>query len=392
MKPPIHSPEFKLLLSCCRVRPSSKELESRATAIAQGIDDLIFLQLVKRHMVAPLVFYNLKDETGISKQLIADLKNIAEQNQFKTLITKQMIIRLQKKFIELNIKGLFLKGVPVSELYYGDVGLRDTMDIDVWVEEPGFIKISGYLHSLGYKSNLDLSKLNKSQVAYKYKTDHHLLFSIDHPGYPSIIELHWKIRGRLGIFTFDPKLRYQELTYYKTLNIDIPIFSHVDNFLFLCTHGCDHAWYRLKWLFDFPQILDKVEFDWDEVIKRAKTLHCVEQVKLTFMLLNKLIGESIPVQIEQQIRNTNLSWSLNYIEHIILYNGSFCDTDKEKLLNLRYVLSQNKKGFFNPTLILRHLTSKNDWKLLPLPNYLFFLYFPLRPFLLLWRRFAGNKT
>ena len=386
-----HSPEFTLLLSCCRVNPRQEELDLRANTLASPIDENHFMFLLNRHLVAPLVYFNLKHETEISDNLKSGLKFLAEQNQFKVLVAKQMIIRLQKKFNELNVKGLFLKGVPLSEMYYGDVGLRHTMDIDVWVEESGFIPVSNYLQSLGYSSNLDLSTFNKKQIAYKYKTDHHLLFTIDKPQYPSIIELHWKIRGRLGIFTFNPSERFSELISYNSSNTLIPVFNHVDNLLFLCTHGCDHAWYRLKWFFDLPQLINTVDFNWKEVLNRSEQLNCIDQLLLSFLLLNKLLNEPIPSELQLRLQQHKLSWSLGYVEHCVLYNGFYCDTDKEKLLNLRYVLSQNKKGIFNPTLLYRHLTSENDWKLLPLPSDLFFLYFPLRPFLLLWRRMTKNK-
>ena len=386
MKSISYSPEFKLLLSCCRVKPSQYELEMRANALTSSINSEHFLFLVKRHLVAPLVFFNLKDEALISDELKSTLRLLAEQNQFSVLIAKQMIIRLQKKCDTLNIKCLFLKGIPLAELYYGDIGLRHTMDIDVWVEESGFIQISQYLKSLGYTSNLDLSALNKKQIRYKYKTDHHILFTINNPQYPSVIELHWKMRDRLGLFTFNPVDCYKELNSYLSSNNSVTVFNHVDCFLFLCTHGCDHAWYRLKWFFDLPQLLASVKFDWSVVLKRAEELNCVDQLILGMLLLNKLLGETIPTALQQRIQQRNLSWSLHYIEHCILYEGAFCDTDQEKWLNLRYVLSQNKKGILNPTLLYRHLTSENDWKLLPLPNYLFFLYFPLRPFLMVWRR------
>ena len=128
-----HSPEFTLLLSCCSVNPRKQELDLREKAFASSIDESHFLFLINRHLVAPIVYFNLKNESRISNDLKSDIKLLAEQNQFKVLITKQMIIRLQKKFLELNVKGLFLKGVPLAEMYYGDVGLRHTMDIDVWV-------------------------------------------------------------------------------------------------------------------------------------------------------------------------------------------------------------------------------------------------------------------
>ena len=96
MKSISYSPEFKLLLSCCRVKPSQYELEMRANALKSSINNEHFLFLVKRHLVAPLVFFNLKDEALISDELKSTLRLLAEQNQFSVLIAKQMIIRLQK--------------------------------------------------------------------------------------------------------------------------------------------------------------------------------------------------------------------------------------------------------------------------------------------------------
>jgi hypothetical protein len=179
---------------------------------------------------------------------------------------------------------------------------------------------------------------------------------------------------------------------YNSSNSLIPVFSHVDNLLFLCTHGCDHAWYRLKWFFDLPQLINKIEFNWNEVLTRAEELNCLDQLLLSFLLLNKLLNHPIPAELQLRLQKNKhkLTWSLSYVEHCLLYTGLFCDTDKEKLLNLRYVWSQNKKGILNPTFYYRYLTSENDWKLLPLPTYLFFLYFPLRPFLLLWRRITKH--
>jgi hypothetical protein len=50
------SPEFKLMLSCCRVIPGYKELKQREEAFNHSIDEEVFLSLVIRHRVFPMVF------------------------------------------------------------------------------------------------------------------------------------------------------------------------------------------------------------------------------------------------------------------------------------------------------------------------------------------------
>jgi hypothetical protein len=202
--------------------------------------------------------------------------------------------------------------------------------------------------------------------------------------YPSIVEVHWKLRDRLGNFKFDPIKEYSKTIVVKNSIAALRVFDHYEQFIFLCTHGAEHGWFRLKWLFDLPQVLDKVVFDWNVLIKRAKDLNSLEQVLLAFLVMEELLGTPIPEKVRSEI--SLRKFKLNYIRHLVTYPGSYCDNDLEKVKSFIYILSQNRKGLFNKRLILKYLTSPNDWKLLPLPSSLFFLYFPLRPFLLLWRR------
>lgn len=382
----MQTPEFKLLLSCSKLYVGENDLSSNKVILNDKINDDSFIELVDRHAVAPLVHHSLKSIPGVSDQLIFKINQRVQRNQLMSLSATSMIVRLQKKMDADQIKGIFLKGIPLAAMYYGDIALRESMDIDLWVEKKGFVVISDYLTSLGYRSNLDLKKLNNRQIRYKFKTDHHLLFVSEDPALPPVIELHWKIKDRFGLFTFNPEENVELTATYEIAGVAISVFNHIDNFLYLCTHGCEHAWYRLKWLFDLPQLMSSVNYDWKEVQKRAIELNCEDQLKLTFLLLNKLLGYEIPAPLRSDKINSNMKSQLSYIEHCIYYKGLYCDTDKEKWMNFRYSLSINKKGIFNPSLLLRYLTSENDWKLLPLPEKLFFLYFPLRPFLLISRR------
>lgn len=382
----MQTPEFKLLLSCASLKVGANHLSAEKVILNDKINDDSFIQLVDRHAVAPLVHHTLKSVIGVSDQLISRINQRVKRNQLISLSAMSMIVRLQKKMDADQLKGVFLKGIPLAAMYYGDIALRESMDIDLWVEKKGFGIVSKYLTTLGYRSCLALSKLNKRQIKYKFKTDHHLLFVTDDPALPPIIELHWKINDRFGLFTFNPETDFDLTKKYEVAGVTISTFNHIDNFLYLCTHGCEHAWYRLKWLFDLPQLMSSVNYDWEEVQKRAKELNCEDQIKLAFLLLNKLLGYEIPAPLRTNKINSSLKSQRSYIEHCIYYKGQYCDTNREKWMNFRYSLSRNKKGIFNPSLLLRYLTSENDWKFLKLPEELFFLYFPLRPFLLIFRR------
>jgi hypothetical protein len=369
MSTSIITPEFKLMLSCCRVIPGNKELKQREEAFNNKIDEEVFWALVIRHRVFPIVYYNLRQEAHLSIGLKEKLKQYSENNQQLALQSLLMQHRVQKELDKYKFKGFFLKGVKLSELYYGDPGLRHVMDLDIWVEESAIPNTTEWLYAAGYVSVPDFRQLNRSQLSYIKRTDHDLQFITNKSGMPNVIELHWKLRGPLGGFNLAP---------------DKPM-SEVDNFLYLCAHGTEHGWFRLKWLFDLPQIMDRVNFDWDQVRERAIMLDCLDHLEITMLVLESILNEPIPAAIKDKLNSSTYVSQLGYIKGAIVSSSVFNDNHANRLAYLRYMASLSRKKI-NGVLFLKYLTGPNDWKLLPLPSSLFFLYFPLRPFLILWRR------
>jgi hypothetical protein len=365
----ILSPEFKLMLSCCRVIPRNKELKLREDAFAETIDEETFWALVLRHRVFPIVWFNLQRDARLPIGLNEKLKQYSESNQRLALQSLLMQHRLQKVLDQHEFKGFFLKGVKLSDLYYGDPALRQVMDLDCWVEERAIGHATEWLYDEGYVSIPDIRRLNNLQFAFVKKTDHDLQFLTDKPGLPKVIELHWKLRGSLGGFNLTP---------------DKPM-NEVDHFLYLCTHGTEHGWFRMKWLFDLPQIMDRVMFDWAQVRERAIVLDCLDHLEITMMVLEFYLNEPIPAAIMDHLNPSTYYSQLSYIHGAIASSSVFNDNDTNRLAHLRFMRSFSRKKI-NWALILKYLTSPQDWKLLPLPSSLFFLYFPLRPFLFLWRR------
>ena len=383
----IFSPEQQLLIGCCKVHVGQKKNNFSAPDLLSEINENHFIELVDRHGVAPLIFHHLSGVPELSGDLKTRLKERALQIQIAGIVATSMIIKLQKQLDDNQLKGVFLKGIPLAAMYYGDIGLRHSNDIDLWVEKKGFTLISTFLKALGFHSSFDLAKFNQKQIAYKYITDHHVSFSTDNPEYPPVIELHWRLRGRFGFFTLDPENGHHQTIKHPISGASISVLNHIDHFLFLGSHGCEHAWYQLKWLFDLPQMISRAEFDWDVVYKRAIELNCLEQIQLTFLVLNRVLEQEIPSQFMVSPVKSTMKKQLFYIEHCIKCNEKNADTTYEKIQNLRYFLLLNKKGAFNRGIVLRYLSSESDWQMLPLPEKLFFLYFPLRPFLLALKLF-----
>jgi hypothetical protein len=222
------------------------------------------------------------------------------------------------------------------------------------------------------------------------QTTHDEIFYNESDRSAPVVELHWKLRNALGNFKFDTNADRGLLSRVEENGKSFSVFNHVDQFVFLSVHGAEHAWFKVKWLVDLVHLIKVIEFDWDKVVIRANELNSLREVRLAWELLEQFYGLQKPHPI-RQIRLSLLDqFRMKYFFHQLVYDGHFCDTKKEKILNVLYTVSLNKKSFLSKELIYKNLTNTTDWLTLPLPESLFFVYFPLRPFIWVYRKLKGR--
>jgi hypothetical protein len=337
-----------------------------------------------------LAFQTLKENSLFTNSFYLQLELQAKANQLKAIKSQSIHIKLQEYFDSQHIYAIFLKGILLSRQYYGDIGLRNVVDIDVWVEENNFKKVEDFLRSLGYVGTLDKYDLHSKQLTFLRQTTHDEIFYNESDRSAPVVELHWKLRNALRNFKFDTNADRGLLSSVEENGRSFSVFNHVDQFIFLSVHGAEHAWFKVKWLVDLVHLIKAIELDWEKVVMRAKELNSLKEVRLAWELLDQFYG----LQKPNPIRQIKLSFldrlRLKYILQQLVYNGQFCDTKKEKILNVLYTVSLNKKSLLSKELVYKNLTNTTDWLTLRLPESLFFLYFPLRPFIWVYRKLKGR--
>jgi hypothetical protein len=382
----IHSLEFHLALSCSaldveKVLDLSTQLKNHPEF--SETDFLIFL---KRHHISELAFHTLRENSFFSNSFHLQLELQSKANQLKAIKGQSIQLNLQSYFDEHHIYAIFLKGILLSRQYYGDIGLRNVVDIDVWVHENDFKRVKDFLMSLGYVGVVDKYDFNSKQLNFLRQTTHDEMFFHESDRNAPVVELHWKLRNALGNFKFDTKVDSGLLLRVEENNRIFSVFNHIDQFIFLSVHGAEHGWFKIKWLVDLVHLMKTIELDWNEVVIRAKDLHSLKEVRLAWELLEQLYGLPKPDTISQIKLSFLDRFRLKYILSQLVYGGQFCDTKKEKLLNVFYTISLNKQSLLSKVLIYKNLTNITDWLTLRLPENLFFLYFLLRPFIWVFRK------
>jgi hypothetical protein len=386
----IHSLEFQLALSC-----SALDVEKALDLTTQlknspGFSETDFLIFLRRHHICELAFHSLKENSFFSNSFQLQLELQSKANQLKAIKGQSIQLNLQSYFDEHHIYAIFLKGILLSRQYYGDIGLRNVVDIDVWVDENNFTRVKDFLLSLGYVGVLDKYDFNSKQLNFLRQTTHDEMFFHEFDRNAPVVELHWKLRNALGNFKFDTKVDSGFLLRVEENNRVFSVFSHIDQFIFLSVHGAEHGWFKIKWLVDLVHLMKTIELDWNQVVIRANDLHSLKEVRLAWELLEQLYGLPKPDTICKIKLSFLDRFRLKYNLSQLVYDGQFCDTKKGKLLNILYTISLNKQSLLSKALVYKNLTNITDWLTLPLPESLFFLYFPLRPFIWAYRKFKSK--
>ncbi|GAB3668701.1 hypothetical protein GCM10028791_44000 [Echinicola sediminis] len=377
-------PEFDLLLSCCRITSKKIDRDRREQSFIKGIDEAKFMQLVKRHRIMEFVCLHLSKDSRLSHLLRAQI-NLQEQLNHR--IAKEYIAvihQLQGIFDQENLHACFIKGMPVGmEIYQGEI-FRTGRDIDLWVDPKDFEKLLSMLQKMGFKTLVDFDKLNTKQKSHILSVSRDLnLYKVVQPGISIIVEIHTSIDNKTGRFTLDKSLRdysFKKIDFYGT---PVSVLGFEDHFLFLITHGAEHGWFRLKWLFDIVNGLERFnKEELQSLRQRAKTIGNINHLDQVLDLMDHYgFSNELP---KRRSTKMNLDLLLHFINST---EQEVQSSVRHKFIYLFYQFQQIKSSRLKDRrLYMKFMTSKNDWDLVALPEKLFWLYYPLRPGFVLFRK------
>ncbi len=341
----------------------------------------LFLKLVIHHRVYPVLAPKLKKvaSTFIPERIYQVIDRLYRENTFRMLTLSAEMESLNQQLTEQQVRLLFLKGPFLGTELYGDLSLRTSGDLDVMISLHDLDKVDKFLVDQGYEKDDYIQT-----VLSDWKWRHHH-FTYFHPKRNSKLEVHWRLNPGPGKEpSFDELWNRRK----KGLLANCSELGNEDLFLFLVSHGARHGWSRLRWLVDIDQLLQK-ELNWHFLNELLKKYHYHDISAQAMILSSQLLGSCIP-QVFQPFTNrkqpTKLAQeALFYLERMVNLHSEPIPEEvaahhKRHLFSL---MSVQQKILFLGSFFYPYPA---DAETLPLPKALHFLYFPLRPFLWMWRR------
>lgn len=372
------SNEMNLLILLSRDEFVRQEI----SLLVKNIDWDLFLEFILKHrLVSHIYKHSQYLEEFIPPGVVEKIKQIKIDQSGKSLNYTIYLIQIHQRLIENSILHCFFKGPLLSLDLYNDAGFRNFGDIDILVEKNNVEKARQIIETLGFNCIYPRMKLTERQRNVNYSISHHYHFKHQYKNID--IELHWSITNPQSFFGKNTSELIAKSEKIKINTIDAPYISRVDNLVFLAAHGSIHQWYRLFWLKDFSVLLSKTNpGDFKKAVELSKFLKLEKCFSQACLMSHVIYNTEIPAFFKSNKREEYLiqiplkSIQLNELKQ----QGV---TGKIKYVLYRFKLKPDIKYYFD--LIYRLRTHLSDWEILKLPNKLFFLYYILRPFLLIYK-------
>lgn len=213
-----------------------------------------FLHLLESHRLTTVFCQHVNLQNSVFATISERLYNRYVDKKLRLLSYTAELCSIVKLLKQHDIEAVALKGPLLGKLYQDDYTQRECNDLDILVSPSDVDYACQLLLNLGYQFVSVLWNSPKQKEIYK-KTFYH--YNLYHPAKAIQVELHWRLNVTAAAYTNQSGSLWSRLISQKVGGVDIPSLSSVDNFIYLCTHGCIHEWKRLFWVRDIAQIIDK---------------------------------------------------------------------------------------------------------------------------------------
>jgi putative nucleotidyltransferase-like protein len=360
------SPEVEVLLDCCRADREGVRIPNKLDWVALG-------EAAEYHGLAPMLHSVVERSCPerVPEEVSRQLRFSYRESAGRNLIFTRKLLALLDAFEGEGIAVVPLKGPVLAEMLYTDPVLRPFSDLDLLVRKQDVGAALGVLTREGYRLGAHLARLSvRSLLRIEFEV---LLKQEQTPP----VDLQWEIGLADYPFGYDPEILWRSLGRTRIAGREAACLSPESLMLFLCVHGAKHAWSRLHWVADVAR-LARLQTDWQGTLEFASEAGCVRPVLLGLRLAHQLAGAAVPEAILQRAGEVE---AVRQLSDQVVSRLNRVPPEEPDGVELTAFNAQMAEQWWKKVRhhagMLRAPTDE-ELKLVALPEWLFFLYYPLR--------------
>jgi hypothetical protein len=380
--------ELLLVLACARAQLNPAAAGEIVSAARQPLDWLKAIDLASCHRLSPVLISQLQQHAAASLPetvrlcLIERFRAHTIRNFELTRELLEILSLLEKS----DVDALAFKGPVLSQQLYGDLSLREFLDLDILVSPSDAWSVMGLLSAKGFEPNFILTR---RQFA-RYQRNRFDM-GLYHPARRVLVEVHWALVSPGYTFSPAAEMPWESLQSVSIAGRTIKTFSSENQLLCSCLQQAKHNWWRLGWVMDLAALIrQSPAMDWQQIQKRAGSFGTARMIRVSLRLVQRLFEVTLPGSITDWIADDVCSSKIaeKILKHLLLVDITAEQPTPLDPLFRASMESLADRAFYWFDNALR--PTPLEWALLPLPDSLYPLYYPIRVGRLLCKHTAGR--
>jgi hypothetical protein len=296
------------------------------------------------------------------------------------------LLEILKLFEKNSISALSFKGPLLAESAYGDISLRQFVDLDILVSQDDVFKACSLLIEQGYRIEPDLSE---AEILKFIEIEDGVTAEKDEIG--AVIELHWEMTGRYSFVPVYLNSIRNRIILKNLSGMEVSCASPEDMLLYLCIHGAKDTWECIGLVSCVAELLRSSKtLNWALVFDLALKKRAMRMLLLGLYLANDLLCAPVPERITAKIDEDKKLKKLAEDVYRNLFNEKDPVLKRKIILRFSIFHLRVRDKFIDGIvygLRLLVVPTVKEWVCFPLPASLSFLHYFLRPVRLIFSFF-----
>ncbi len=249
----------------------------------------------------PLLYRNLS-RLGVQHPAMTKLKGTYRHTWINNQLRFSRLVSTLELLDRAGISATLLKGVGLSIVDYQDIGVRQMLDIDIWVHPVQVRAAIALLLQNGWRSREHNPHLIHRSVALR-----HALSFVDHESWG--LDLHWRVFTRSATRVNHIDL-WNDRVPIDFLGVSTYALEPTDRFLHVCAHG--YGWNptpTFRWIADAYTIWQshKDQFNWERLKLNSIRLNLSKPAYDSLTLLENIFKLELPSSVIHALSNSILT-------------------------------------------------------------------------------------
>jgi Uncharacterised nucleotidyltransferase len=377
-----------LLLCAVGMAPARVKEEALPRLIDRGIDWIGLLRRARRHGVASLLSESLRSHVGdrVPPHAKSWLDRYRNDTASRSLYLTGQLTRILDRLAAEGVTAVPFKGPTLAALAYGNLGLREYLDLDILVRRDDVGRATAVLSSLAFRPRIEVSA--DRQGAF-LESENALSFRREADG--CIVELHWSLTPKYLPFDDQSDDVWSTRIEVRLAGLPIPTLGVERLLLYLCVHGAKHFWERLNWICDVARLVEgPVPIQWEQLLADSDRSGSRRMLFVALLLARDLLGASLPPVPAAAVGQDASAAAIAAELGRCLLTDSHRTMSNHRRLVLHLRMRERLRDRVRYGAHMALTPSVKDYETFRLPRYLTLLYRPLRPLRLLYQ-YAGHR-